>query len=119
MLKAVKILNSSIFGLEFIQGITKRKYPNSTQKWISFKRTQQVYCLFSGSLTIADLYAVLYPTASVAVINVTGTALLQALETSVARYDMAATEELTEFLQVSGKTLLIYNLKYQTKVFYY
>lgn len=74
---------------------------------ISFKWTQQVYCLFSGSLTIADLYAVLYPTASVAVINVTGAALLQALETSVARYDMAATEELTEFLQVSGKTLLI------------
>lgn len=59
--------------------------------------------LFSGSLTIADLYAVLYPTASVAVINVTGVALLQALETSVARYEMAVTEDLTEFLQVSGK----------------
>lgn len=63
--------------------------------------------MFSGSITIADLYGVLYPTASVAVINITGAVLLQALETSVARYDMADTEELTEFLQVSGKTLFI------------
>lgn len=63
-----------------------------------------------GSLTIADLYGVLYPTASVAIINVTGAVLLQSLETSVARYKMEAAEDLEEFLQVSGNAELVESL---------